>query len=512
MDRRRFLQVGAAAASTVVGSTLVGCGGGISRSRARAPSGPGAAFEGKIEHLVVLMMENRSYDQMLGALAGPEHDGVTPEMALAYEDRRGRARSIRIRHGAPPDQFSPDPPHNFTAVHKQILGRGRGERADNAGFGRAFVEDHPSVGRRQLEDYATVYAEGSLPILQGLAKEYGVCSHWFCSVPSSTTPNRMFAHAGSSRGVTRQGVYHSRIRGRTIFDALGPDTSKWAVYYHDLPHLWLIGDGWTRAFGRNHHHMGAFARDVREDRLPAYSFIEPQHVIPPWSSQHPFGGVSHGEKLIARVYNTLVSNPGVFEKTLLLIVYDEHGGFYDHVVPPGHPGWNDGYPGVEHTVVAPDGIIDPAAGKEKVPYDFTTLGPRVPAVVVSPWIERGSVFGWKAEDPEKRLTFDHTSILSTVTRMTGAEVGSRRARAAATLEHVVNRSRPRASGDYPARLDYDVAVYHPRRSDARAAAHAIDEEGRVGVASELAEVWRSRHGDATPEEMAARFGELVREG
>jgi hypothetical protein len=171
---------------------------------------------------------------------------------------------------------------------------------------------------------------------------------------------------------------------------------------------------------------------------------------PPWNSQHPFWGVSHGEELIARVYNDLIENPRVFEKTLLLIVYDEHGGFYDHVVPPGHAGWNAGNPGLEHEVVAPT--------RDHVPeFDFTRLGPRVPAVAISPWIEPGSVFGWNAENPEDRHTFDHTSVLATVGEMTGVHVDSARARRATPLSVTLNRMTARTDAS---RLAFRRSAYH----------------------------------------------------
>ena len=206
-----------------------------------------------------------------------------------------------------------------------------------------------------------------------------------------------------------------------VFDKL--DVDDWRVYFHDVPHLWLTGDAWTQSFCGQFHHMRSFARDVSANTLPTYSFIEPQHVIPPWSSQHPSAGVSHGEKLIASVYETLASRPEVFEKSLLLVVYDEHGGFYDHVVPPGHPGWGNGYEGVQHVVLRPDDRGADSTGPD-AGYDFTTLGPRVPAVVISPLIEKGSVFGWRSADAAKRATFDHTSILATVGAMTGVWVDS----------------------------------------------------------------------------------------
>jgi phospholipase C len=247
--------------------------------------------------------------------------------------------------------------------------------------------------------------------------------------------------------------------------------------------------------------MKAFADDVRADRLATYSFVEPQHVIPPWSSQHPAGGVSHGEKLIASLYNTLVSNPRVFEKSLLLIVYDEHGGFYDHVVPPGYPGWKAQCPGIDHEVVPPDDARGTGAEKGDA---FDTLGPRVPAVVVSPWIEKGSVFGWKARDPAKRATFDHTSILATVGAMTGVWVDSRRARAATHLGVTLNRTYPRA--DYPRTLSYDERAY---RTNGVRDELAQDDDATVGVAGELREAWTAEHGEASPSEMVEGFQALV---
>jgi phospholipase C len=218
---------------------------------------------------------------------------------------------------------------------------------------------------------------------------------------------------------------------------------------------------------------------VKNDDLPAYSFIEPRHVVPPWNSQHPFWGVSHGEELIARVYNALIENPRVFEKTLLLVVYDEHGGFYDHVVPP--------------ETIAPMAEHDPA-------FDFTRLGVRVPAVAISPWIERGSAFGWNADSPEDRHTFDHTSVLATVAEMTGVEVDSARARRATSLSVTLNRMTPRT----------DAAKLAFRRGAYRGANERVPPEELGGVGKELCDRFRAEHRrDATPEAIADYYASLV---
>lgn len=486
IDRRRFLGMGLASAA------LGGCA-----ASARAPQRPLsiARLGGEIQHLVVLMMENRSYDQMLGSLPGRKYAGPPPGTTVSYRTKRGVVE-VPLRHGAPRDSFYPDPPHRFRKVQKQIFGRGADAPADMGGFAQAFVDENPFLPMiaADVEEYMTHYGRGQLPILQTLAEEYGVCTHWFSSLPGPTTPNRMFVHAGSSGGTVWQGLYYSRLEGKMIFDRLGDDDRLWRVYYHDIPHLWITGDVWTKAFASEHRRIHQFRRDVISDDLPVYSFIEPRHVIPPWNSQHPFWGVSHGEELIARVYDDLIENPRVFEKTLLVVVYDEHGGFYDHVVPPGHAGWNAADPSLRHDVVAP--------GPGHVPeFDFTRLGCRVPAVVISPWIERGSVFGWNADDPRDRHTFDHTSILATVAEMTGVSVDSARARRATPLSVALNRMTPRTDAS---KLCFCRGAYRATNERTTASADI------GGVGKELCDRFRAEHRrDATPEAIAAYYAGLV---
>ena len=490
IDRRRFLGMGLASA------TLGGCASPGARSP-RASLRPMSRLGGEIEHLVVLMMENRSYDQMLGALPGHEYAGPPPGTKVSYRSRDDLVVDVPLRHGTPHDSFYPDPPHRFHKVQRQIFGAGPREPADMGGFAQTFADEHPLLPMlaSNVEEYMTHYARGRLPILQTLAEEYGVCTHWFSSIPGPTTPNRMFVHAGWSGGTVSQGLYYSRLRDKMIFDRMGDDDRLWRVYYHDIPHLWITGDMWTKAFASEHRRIHRFRYDVRCDNLPAYTFIEPRHVLPPWNSQHPFWGVSHGEELIARVYNDLIENPRVFEKTLLLIVYDEHGGFYDHVVPPGHAGWNACHPGIEHEVVAPSA--------QRVPeFDFTRLGARVPAVAISPWIERGSVFGWNAENPEDRHTFDHTSVLATVAEMTGVEVDSARARTATSLGVTLNRMEPRKDAS---KLRFCSGAYRCTKNHPPTTPEPVG-----GVGKELCERFRAEHRrDASPEAIAAYYANLV---
>jgi phospholipase C len=275
VNRRRFLQLSAASAA------VAACG---PRPPPRAPEV--MRLGGKVQHFVVLMMENRSYDQMLGALPGERYAGAPAGTKLAYRDATGAPREVTLRYGTPHDMFYPDPPHRFAKVMRQIYGAGPDAAADMGGFAQVFSEEAPLAKELALgmEDYATFYADGKLPILQTLAKEYGVCTHWFASAPSATTPNRMFAHAGTSGGANTQGAFFTRLRGKTIFDELGKDKSLWRVYYHDAPHLWITGDVWMRAFAGQMSRISRFERDVKNDELPVYSFIEPRHIVPPWTA------------------------------------------------------------------------------------------------------------------------------------------------------------------------------------------------------------------------------------
>jgi phospholipase C len=178
-----------------------------------------------------------------------------------------------------------------------------------------------------------------------------------------------------------------------------------------------------------------------------------------------------------------------------VIVYDEHGGFYDHVVPPGHAGWRAACPKNTYEVVRPDDALGDGG------YAFDTLGPRVPAVVVSPWIDRGSVFGWKADDPALRATFDHTSILATVGRMTGVWVRSARARAATPLDLTLTRPTPR---DDHEPLAFDARVYRTIEPEEPPPRQELE-----GVARALFETWQAEHGEGTPADMVEHFQKLV---
>ena len=222
-----------------------------------------------------------------------------------------------------------------------------------------------------------------VPVLSTLAREFAVCTRWFCSLPSETWPNRLFAHAAQSDSLVTNVVRRYEIR--SIFDALRDAGVSWSVYAGDIPQSAAFmrrGDFFRRRF----HPLADFFSDVARGNLPHYAFLEPSHFGPWADSQHPTQRVWRGERLLKRVYEALAANHEIWHRLLFIITYDEHGGFYDHVPPP-------------QADPPHEGDRDPEHG-----FEFNLLGPRVPAVVVSPIARRGA----------DSTVHDHASLVKTI--------------------------------------------------------------------------------------------------
>src|SRR5690348_11328989 len=405
-----------------------------------------------IEHVVVLMLENRSFDHLLGYVPHPDpaFDGLLD--GTHRNPGWGRGRAVPASPTAK-KVLPTGPDHSHDAVMMQLALRGR--RPTNRGFVRSYERkarklDPPVFGGLlgPLANWARVLlARGgpgvkgrgplvmacqqpeNVPVLAKLATEFGVCSRWFCSVPGETWPNRNFAHAATSDGQTE--IEIRPYTNRTIFELLESAGADWRIFYDDTPQVWAFPALWdTPERHAKWFPLDHFADHVAAGELTAYTFIEPNHRPPLHTldhapvvgapdlsnSQHPENNLvddaaydsftlsgesdfTRAEGLIATIYEALRAHPEVFDKTLLLITYDEHGGLYDHVPPPtGVPS-----PGGETSTV---GRVQRALFHRKcAAFDFTLLGPRVPAVVISPRVRAGAV------DAEPR---DHASIPATL--------------------------------------------------------------------------------------------------
>jgi phospholipase C len=387
-----------------------------------------------IEHLIVLMMENRSFDHMLGFAKSDAWpiDGLTGNETC---DSSNGGPEVPVTEDARfSGDYNADPGHAFTHVNMQIFGNSGG--TPNGPLMRGFVKDYALISNSNAEapNVMKCFSPQRLPVLTTLAQNYAVCDRWFSSVPGPTIPNRMFAHGASSVGSVDQDALASPFALKTIFEVIDKSSTgaSYGIYVSDNSILsfnsYLVHN--QDAF----RDYTTFDTDCQNDDLPSYCFIEPRYAdntsLPALAnSQHPDFGVDQGEALIADVYRSLTQNPDVWNSSLLLIVYDEHGGLYDHVAPP--------------TLVPDAGA--PVPPSTDPPFDFTRLGVRVPAVLVSPFIDPTIV----------HTQFDHCSIVSTVRKLfcdaTHQTPFNWRETAAATFDTVLNRTTARAgSVTFPA--------------------------------------------------------------
>ena len=347
----------------------------------------------QIKRVVVLMLENRSFDHMLGALPGI--DG-----ASAANVNRGSNGDVYSQ--ALNDNFkSPnklDPRHEFANVQKQ-LGPGAAPRPmsgfvqdaqDTAARLSGFGDLPASEQRRTIQSVMDCFSDGALPGLQALAREFAVCERWFASVPGPTWPNRFFAMMGSCHGQLEMpsGLSSALVAVRAIADQIGKETifsvlgaGQSGVYSDYLVPLSILLKG-----SGSRSSINTFCDHVDAGTLPSFTWIEPNFSsnLAHATSQHPPEDVRRGDNFIVEVYNKLRGNPTIWNETLLVVLYDEHGGFYDHVAPVA-------------TVKADSHPSHPA-------FDYDITGCRVPCVLVSPWIKRSVV----SQD------YDHTSLLAFV--------------------------------------------------------------------------------------------------
>jgi phospholipase C len=379
-----------------------------------------------IKHLVVLMMENRSFDHMFGLMMGPDWqiDGL-----MGTETNPNSAgQDVAVTADASyTGDLTPDPGHHFPDVNMQIFGNfeGTGAGPFMQGFVKAYEAHTHDVGKAAR--VMNCFDPAKIPVLATLAKQYAVCDRWFASVPGPTLPNRSFIHAATSIGrVDMSPVWFDE--SKSIYELLDQFGKRGSIFYHDSTMAMTfkaLGSGQSKWFGL----IDDFHRACKQNTLPEYSFVEPQYFDSPdgtlqASDQHPDHDMRGGEDLILDIYTSIRSNPDVWKSTILVIVYDEHGGLYDHVTPPA--------------TVSPDGKIaqDPSENVAQIgPFDFTRLGIRVPAVVVSAYIDPGRV---------DSTIYDHTSVIATVSKLFLGDQApnnflTERDRTAKTFEHLLTR-------------------------------------------------------------------------
>jgi phospholipase C len=394
---------------------------------------------GSVDHIVVLMLENRSLDHMLGFLyadqgnvspAGDPFAGLTGTESCP--DNSGNSVTVyKIGSSTPNAYFMPgaDPGEGYAATNNQLYGSTAAPAAGAVAPMTGFVTDYESAIADNESKHWYVfpgttpgmimgcYTEQTLPVLHALAKGYAVCDHWFGSAPTMTMPNRAFVCAGTSQGhmddVTKTYTTPS------IFGLMSQHNLPWKIYGYNHPPLTKLDFPDIHTAAASHFGLFTdFQSDCASGGLPAYAFLEPS-----WSStgnsQHPNYNVALGEQLVLDVYNAISQGPA-WNTTLLIITFDEHGGCYDHVPPP----W---------------GATPPDNSVGEFGFGFNRFGPRVPTVLVSPLITAGTVF----RVPDSVTPLDHTSILATIEKRWQLPALTKRDAAAEDVGAVLALGQPR---------------------------------------------------------------------
>jgi phospholipase C len=275
---------------------------------------------------------------------------------------------------------------------------------------QGFVKDYFTQTNDVNRSHNIMYyfTPDKLPVLTTLATQFAVFNGWFSSIPGPTICNRAFAHYGTSFGQVGMDIFYILDPILSTYERMIQAKRSAKIYYYDQQSSTMeivnLLNNQPQIFGS----YSQFIADCQGGTLPEYSFIEPCYNDHPGpgggeilaSDQHPDHNVQEGEKFIANTYNAIRSNAALWDSTVLLIVYDEHGGIYDHVPPPA---------------CTPDGYsakpTDTGTGEG---FGFDRLGVRVPAVLVSPYIPKGTIVPG-TEDPANGRVFEHASIPATVT-------------------------------------------------------------------------------------------------
>ncbi len=466
-------------------------------------------LQNTIKHVVVLMLENRSFDNLLGWLYADERppdgqhfEGLTPDLwnPLDNLDADGipftekvpveKNGEMKKRYGKQipnPVNFTlpnPDPGEGFKDTNHQLfqqydvplqyppppVNMGFVQNYQNAMlYGTYSFGDEPGNPRSIMK----CYTPQQTPVLSELARSFAVCDHYHCSVPSQTIPNRDFIHAATSTGHVNNDP-DEQCDARTIFnqiqDAIGKEGRKdlsWGIFGNNL---FSVGKEKDRAgkFGKDHFSLTRlimtqlhdanfnenfgtlddFDAKCKSGDLPSYAFLEPNYGGPGQNDQHPPCDIRTGEKLIADIYNMVKTSPA-FESILLVITYDEHGGCYDHFPPPG---------GAKN----PDPLNKP--GQDD--FLFNRFGVRVPCVVVNPYIKKGLI-----ARPEGFTPFDHTSVIKTVQncfKLTGSL--TERDKAAPDFSCLLNLDGPRKD---------DIPAVKPLKWDVKAGLASLNDLHRL---------------------------------
>ena len=351
----------------------------------------------RVETIIVLMFENRSFDHLMGYLSLPPYsrpvEGLLQAQAAGYtNDYNGFEYGI-FPLGNPDQKLAADPPHERPDIGAQL--DPAGDYSYNMrGFVRSYARLH-GVDPGDKPMVMGYYNGPDVPATHFFASNYGICDHWFASIPTGTQPNRLMAMSGYTLNDVNQSVMLPKQD--LIYDWLTRNGVSWRVYHQGIPFFMMMDDWHTRVLTDDHFRSyDDFQTDVISDEpFPQVVFIEPRYTDAPHfeapCDDHPPSPITAGQNFLKLVYSDLITNWDRWLKTLMIVNYDENGGFFDHVRPLPIP-------------------TNPRPEAKFTYGPFRTTGPRVPAYLISPFLKPGSVY---------KGNLDHTSVLKCIARRFG---------------------------------------------------------------------------------------------
>ncbi|THF94159.1 non-specific phospholipase C2 [Camellia sinensis] len=398
-----------------------------------------------IKTVVVLVMENRSFDHILGWMKklNPNINGVTGSESNPISTTVPNSPLVYFHNQA--HYVDPDPGHSFQAIREQIFGSNDTSLypAPMNGFVQQAYSMNPNITQAVMNGFVPE----KVAVYQALVSDFAVFDRWFAAVPSSTQPNRLYVHSGTSAGATSNipAMLAKGYPQRTIFENLDDAGLSFGIYYQNIPAtLFYRNLRKLKYLGKFHPYGLSFKSDAKNGKLPNYVVVEQRYTdtkLEPANDDHPSHDVYQGQLFVKEVYETLRASPQ-WNQTLLIITYDEHGGYFDHVVTP------------TRGVPSPDDIVGP----EPFLFKFDRLGVRVPTIMVSPWIEKGTVVHGPNGKPFPTSEYEHSSITATVKNIFNlTSFLTKRDAWAGTFESIVQtRTEPRT--DCPVQLPTPVRI------------------------------------------------------
>ena len=415
----------------------------------------------KIKHIFVLMLENRSFDHMFGFSNISGTDAITGEPTTingadpAVNTNINPVDSSVVPVSTPAEfvlkNVDEDPGHEFGDTLLQLCGHGASYNPVPGGYppinNSGFIESYRDRGSSEPERIMKCFPPERLPVLNELASQFAICDNWFSSLPGPTWPNRFFMMAATSGGlddspstgdiVAATTLEGYRFENGNIFDSLDDYCFDWKIFEGDeFPVSFALNGMNLNALQGRFKDFEDFESEVNKAGFKEkFIFIEPKYgedevdILGPGdyacgNSMHPLNDVTRGERLIKKVYETIRNSPH-WKDSMLVVTFDEHGGFYDHVAPP--------------QAVPPGDTFTQTYVKNH--FKFDRLGVRVPALVISPWIKAGTI---------DHTEYDHTSCLATMQRLYDMSPLTERDKAANDFTHLLTLDEPR--NDAPTQL------------------------------------------------------------